>query len=97
MTLGLRAARTHPPTPDFEVDYLPIGTSPLEKDREFVISTLRGSGGKLPVFSTQRGHGKRGGSFAYFFTIGRASLTYTMYKRYLTKCVDSLKPPADGE
>ena len=22
---------------------------------------------------------------------------YTMYKRYLTKCVDSLKPPADGE
>ena len=22
---------------------------------------------------------------------------YTMYKRYLTNCVDSLKPPADGE
>ena len=22
---------------------------------------------------------------------------YTLYKRYLTKCVDSLKPPADGE
>ena len=22
---------------------------------------------------------------------------YIMYKRYLTKCVDSLKPPADGE
>ncbi len=21
----------------------------------------------------------------------------SMYKRYLTKCVDSLKPPADGE
>ena len=34
--------------------------------------------------------------------IGRLSVVlkasaYTMYKRYLTKCVDSLKPPADGE
>ncbi len=40
--------------------------------------------------------------YAFCYYICRLSVVlkasaYTLYNRYLTKCVDSLKPPADGE
>jgi hypothetical protein len=31
------------------------------------------------------------------FSVVLKASAYTLYKRYLTKCVDFLKPPADGE